>query len=40
MTEAWAWVIAAHLVVYGTLAAYTARLARRLRQVKRLLDGS
>jgi hypothetical protein len=40
VTEAWAWVIAAYLVVYGTLIAYAARLARRLRQVNRLLDGS
>jgi hypothetical protein len=40
VTDGWAWVIAAYLVVYGTLIAYAARLARRLSQVKRLLDGS
>jgi hypothetical protein len=39
VTEAWAWVIAAYLVVYGTLAVYAALLARRLRRAQRLLDG-
>lgn len=40
MSGAWAWVIGAYAVVYGTLAAYTAHLTRRLRQVKRSLDAS
>lgn len=37
----WAWVAAGYLVVYGTLAAYAARLALRLRVARVLaeLDG-
>lgn len=33
----WAWVAAGYLVVYGTLAAYAARLARRLRTARGLV---
>lgn len=34
----WAWVAAGYLVVYGTLAAYAARLASRLRAARTLVD--